>query len=222
MGYAIVVAALPANKLTKPHSQEWLCHLSLPVLQSRIVTGSFYRRNLPHWQPGRTAIFLTWRLYGSFPKGFAEYLRKWRDDPRHQFLSAERILDAGSSGPLWLSDPEIARCVERAILSGEQLGHYTLQAHVIMPNHVHALVEPFVSLQKLMNGIKGVSARDANLRLGRVGEHFWQDESFDHWVRDAGQFARTKMYIENNPVKARLCATPEDWLWSSARKVLIE
>src|SRR5437588_8171297 len=28
---------------------------------------TFYRRNLPHWQPEGKPIFLTWRLFGSLP-----------------------------------------------------------------------------------------------------------------------------------------------------------
>jgi putative transposase len=180
------------------------------------MTVCFYRRNLPHWQPEETAIFVTWRLHGSFPNGFAEHLRKWRGEPRKQFLSAERMLDSGSTGPLWLNDPNVALCVERAIHRGTELDHYMLNAYAIMPNHVHALLKPLVPLHRLMSGIKGVSARDANAKLGRTGESFWQDESFDHWVRDAAEFARIKAYIENNPVKAHLCVKPEDWPWSSA------
>jgi hypothetical protein len=78
------------------------------MLQSRIMTISFYRRNLPHWQPENCSIFLTWRLYGSLPKGFAERLHKWSGEPGKQFLNADRMLDAASNGPLWLNDPEIA------------------------------------------------------------------------------------------------------------------
>jgi putative transposase len=181
------------------------------------MTHCFYRRNLPHWQPEGSALFVTWRLHGSFPKGFTEHLRKWRGDPRKQFLNAEHVLDAASSGPVWLKEPEIACYAERAIRGGAELGHYVLRAYVVMPNHVHALLEPLVPLRKLMSGVKGVSARYANARLGHTGKPFWQDESFDHWIRDAGQFARARTYIENNPVKARLCAKPEDWPWSSAR-----
>jgi REP element-mobilizing transposase RayT len=132
-------------------------------------------------------------------------------------MNAERILDVGSSGPLWLKDFEIAGIAERAIEEGTVLGHYVLHAYVVMPNHVHVLLDPLVPLSKLMSGIKGASARHANRKLSRTGKPFWQDESFDHWVRDAGEFARTKAYIENNPVKAGLCARPEDWRWSSAR-----
>ncbi len=179
---------------------------------------SFYRRNLPHWQPAEQTLFVTWRLYRSLPKGFAGHLHRWGSEPRKQFLHADRMLDAGSSGPLWLNDPEIAGCTERSIQRGAELRHYDLRAYVVMPNHVHVLLDPLVPLQRLTSGIKGVSARDANIRLGRVGKPFWQDESFDHWIRDAGQLERTKTYIENNPVKASLCARPQDWQWSSARK----
>jgi hypothetical protein len=73
-----------------------------------MMTVNFYRRNLPHWQPEMCSIFLTWRLYGSLPKGFGERTRKWSSEPGKQFLHAEQMLDAASSGPRWLNDPEIA------------------------------------------------------------------------------------------------------------------
>jgi putative transposase len=188
------------------------------MLVSRIMTNIFYRRNLPHWHPERCSIFLTWRLYGSLPKGFAERLRKWSGEPGKQFLDADHMLDAASSGPLWLNDPEIAGQTQGAIERGAELGQYELRAWAIMPNHVHVLLDPFVPLARLTMGIKRASAKDANAKLGRTGMPFWQDESFDHWVRHPGQFARIQTYIERNPVKARLCATPQDWPWSSARK----
>jgi REP-associated tyrosine transposase len=45
---------------------------------------------------------------------------------------------------------------------------------------------------------------------------FWQDESYHHCVRDEDELARIFDYIELNPVKARLCASREEWKWSSA------
>jgi hypothetical protein len=47
---------------------------------------------------------------------------------------------------------------------------------------------------------------------------FWQDESFDHWIRSDAQFERIRMYIEQNPVKAGLVRNAEQWKWSSAHK----
>jgi putative DNA methylase len=64
--------------------------------------------------------------------------------------------------------------------------------------------------------MKGQSARDANRKLGRAGMPFWQEESFDHWVRNEAQFERIRKYIEQNPVKAGLAGRAEDWRWSSA------
>ena len=93
-----------------------------------------------------------------------------------------------------------------------------LIAYVVMPNHVHILLEPLASLRKITLGIKGASAREANRALRRTDKAFWQDESFDHWVRNGAQFERIRGYIEQNPVKAGLVATAEDWPWSSAHE----
>jgi hypothetical protein len=59
------------------------------------------------------------------------------------------------------------------------------------------------------------TAREANRILDRTGEAFWQEESYDHWVRDELEWGRIAKDIENNPVGAGLAAKPEDCPWSS-------
>lgn len=178
---------------------------------------SYYERNLPHWHPEGRTIFLTWRLHGSLPQSFVHDLEKLKEDPGKQFLAADRMLDAAATGPRWLADLEIAGYVVDTLIRGAELNHYFLHAYVVMSNHVHVLLDPLVPLRRITGGIKGVSARDANGVLGRTGKPFWQDESFDHWVRNEAQFERVRTYIERNPVKAGLVARPEDWKWSSAQ-----
>jgi len=177
-----------------------------------------YRRNLPHWFPKERSIFLTWRLYGSLPARFLlEAKGPHRLTAREEFKVAEERLDRAESGPLWLKDPRIAACVVEKLIEGaERLRYYDLHAYAVMANHVHMLITPRVEVRKLMNGLKGVTAREANEILNRTGMRFWQDESFDHWVRSEAQFLRVKNYIEENPVKAGLVAKAEDWPWSSA------
>jgi type I restriction enzyme R subunit/putative DNA methylase len=131
------------------------------------------------------------------------------------FAAQDRALAQGH-GRLWLSDTQIARHVAEAIRAGESRKLYELSAWVVMPNHAHLLVLPQVALPRITHWIKGRTAREANLLLRRVGQPFWQHESYDHWVRNEKEFQRIAAYVEENPVSAGLAATPEDWPWSSA------
>jgi REP element-mobilizing transposase RayT len=107
--------------------------------------------------------------------------------------------------------------VAQAILYGESERHfYKLIAWVVMPNHVHVLILPLVSVPVLTRWLKGSTARRANQILERTGHPFWQDESFDHYLRNSNQVERTICYIERNPVSAGLVSAAEQWRWSSA------
>ena len=85
-----------------------------------------------------------------------------------------------------------------------------------MPNHVHVVVEPMagVSLHSIIQAWKSISARRANILLGRTGP-FWMREYYDRYIRDDAHLEAAIRYAENNPVDAGLCARPEDWPWSS-------
>ena len=183
---------------------------------------TFSARHLPHWDPGERTIFVTWRLHGSLPADAIKRLaRRPPTQPGKLFLDIDRVLDRATVGANWLQNKRIADCVMAAIQRGEKaLRHYSLQAFVIMPNHVHLLIDLALPIRRITQSLKGVIARDANAMLNRTGLTFWQDESFDHWVRTGAQRERIRMYIENNPVTAKLVEKPEDWPWSSASQSL--
>ena len=63
--------------------------------------------------------------------------------------------------------------------------------------------------------LTGVSARGANRILGRTCRLFWQDESYDHCVRNERELWRIVAYIESNPVMTKLVEEAEGWRWSS-------
>ncbi len=174
-----------------------------------------YRRRLPHIHPDGAHLFVTWRLHGSLPVAPPDVIYA---TPGHAFAAEDRALGEGH-GWLWLSDTRVARQMVEAIRNGESRKQlYELQAWVVMPNHVHMLMLPHVALPQITHWIKGRTAREANLLLGRTGEPFWQDESYDHWVRNEREFQRIVKYIEENPVSAGLVTKPEDWPWSSATR----
>jgi len=177
---------------------------------------TYYVRNLPHWHPPGTDIFITWRLHGSLPKQFPP--KKKLESSGKAFVYYDRILDQARTGPLWLKDSRVAECLLAALNTAQRRNLFTLRAYSIMANHVHVLLAPLAPLGQITQQIKGATARQANLILERTGAPFWQDESFDHWVRNPGEFQKIRAYIERNPVVAGLVARPEDWPWSSASR----
>lgn len=178
---------------------------------------TYYRRNLPHWFPEGRSVFLTWRLHSSLPRILVPHTEQTRAiSEGKRFALWDRALGKAGHGPLWLQEPSIARLVVSAIERGEsRLGLYVLESYVVMPNHVHLLLNPKVPVAEITRRLKGPTARDANRVLNRCGKRFWQDESFDHWVRDDEERVRLRSYIEHNPV-AGLAERPQNWPWSSA------
>lgn len=117
---------------------------------------SFYKRNLPHWQPEGAEYFITFRLAGSLPKGVIKGLRELRNQLLrsteaisvipvekqkiwiHQkiFQKYEAQLDRGEIGPMWLSERSVANLVQEALHHRDKT-EYDLYAYCIMSNHVH-------------------------------------------------------------------------------------
>lgn len=173
------------------------------------------RRRLSHFYPDGRALFITWHLYGSLPHGV--YPPRDKPNAGRAFVWMDRHLDSIRSGPMYLRQGMIARLVVSSLFYAEQkLRLYELRAFVVMPNHVHLLAQPLAEPSRFLQVLKGYTARQANLLLSRTGEPFWQRESYDHYVRNPEEERRIATYIENNPVKARLAASPEEYPWSSA------
>jgi REP element-mobilizing transposase RayT len=176
------------------------------------------RGYLPHFEGGEVFQFITFRLKDSLPRAVLEGWRRQlaREDEATLRRRVEAYLDEGYGGA-HLKDPRAAALVQNALLhhDGDQ---YRLTAWVVMPNHVHLLALPRrgYSLSAIVHAIKSYTASEVNKLLGRRGA-FWMEDYFDRYIRDADHYGKTVAYIEHNPVKARLCKTPADWLYGSAR-----
>jgi REP element-mobilizing transposase RayT len=145
---------------------------------------SISRRNLPHWQLPGSTYFVTFRLKQGY-----------------------------------ISEDE-RKIVLEAIKHFHKV-RYWLTAAVVMPDHIHLLLKPVAlkpglefPLSKILQGIKGFSAREINKTRGTKG-HLWQDENFDRILRDNEEYLEKWNYIRSNPIKAGLCQAPEDYtfLW---------
>jgi putative transposase len=174
----------------------------------------FYRRHLPHLYEVGTPLFLTWRLHGSLPpnRAFPEATLT----SGQAFEAFDRLLDAGSSGPLYLRIPAVASMVVTSMeYCAAVLRHFSLHSFAIMPNHVHILITPAVPLPVLTKSLKSFTARKANEMLGLAKGPFWQEESYDHLIRNGEEFDRIAYNIEQNPVRAGLVIEARDYPFSS-------
>lgn len=174
-----------------------------------------HQRRLPHWDAVGQPTFVTFRLHGSLPAN--RLFPPGRLASGKTFVAMDRLLDRAATGPSYLRQPRLADLVTDALRQGEaRFRRYQLHAFVIMPNHVHILATPNVVAARWLGPLKGFTVFAANCILGRLGQPFWQDESYDHLIRTDTEFDRVKAYIEDNPVKAGLAATPGEFAWSSA------
>jgi REP element-mobilizing transposase RayT len=154
-------------------------------MQSPLALRGFYRRNLPHIVRADRPLFVTFTTKG-----------RW-------------ILPPG------------ARTIALRHALYEHMTKIYMRVAIVMPDHVHLVFTllhdrndvPY-SLAEVMKGIKGVSARRINQLVGRRGP-LWLDEGFDHVVRNAECTQAKLEYTCNNPVRAGLVKTADEypWLW---------
>jgi type I restriction enzyme R subunit/putative DNA methylase len=187
---------------------------------------SWYSRGyLPHCDEPGLLQSVTFRLADSLPQEKLRQLKselaalpeEKRDTQRR--VKIENWLDAGM-GCCALRHPALAAVVENALLHSDG-SRYRLLAWCIMPNHVHVLIQQWISLPVIVQSWKSFSGRwamahNAKLELGVPGKRLWMREAWDRFIRDEEHLRATIDYIHGNPVKAHLCQSAEDWLWSSA------
>ncbi len=192
------------------------------------------QRQLPHWEQDDAFYFITWRTADSIP---AEVFEKWHDercrwlvdhgiDPaledwqrevemlgerdRREFYTFFTVKWHGMldecHGECVLKQPRVSEIVAEN-LRHQDGSKYSLEAFVVMPNHVHVLagVHGRGEMKSLCRNWKRYTAGRINTMLGKEGQ-FWQWESFDHVVRSSASLEKFKKYILDNPVKARLKA----------------
>lgn len=171
--------------------------------------------NLPHWHIDGALQFVTFRLADSLPKEkrleleemekafLKNHPKPWSSDDEERHFKIfgnkiEKYVKAGF-GSRCLRFKNIRKIVEEAFFhfDGER---YKIHSFVIMPNHVHVLVEPFGqnTLSEIMHSWKSFSAHEIAKVLKSNGSVWWK-ESFDRLIRDEKHYKNTLEYIKKNP-----------------------
>ena len=190
------------------------------------LKGWYSRGYLPHCDASQMLLSITFRLADALPQDKLKQLAQEiailplssQDAERRRKI--EEWMDAGM-GCCALRHPQVAAVMQDTLqkFDGER---YRLIAWCIMPNHVHVLIEPTTSLPKIVQSWKSYTGRwallhNAELGLGVPGHAFWMRDYWDRYIRHERHLQSVIHYIHENPVKAGLCKTAQDWSFSSAK-----
>ncbi len=180
---------------------------------------------LPHWTKNNGVYAVTFRLNDSLPEAVLDDYRDQRDEllarlqnqtPTEDQTSLDELhreiideaLDAGH-GECVLRLPDCAKLLADTIakFDGQK---YHAAAWCIMPNHVHAVLQPLPGneLPEIIHSIKSWTAKAINKLLGREGA-LWQVEYYDHLVRDENDLANQIAYTFSNSDRAGMSG----WQW---------
>lgn len=127
---------------------------------------------------------------------------------------------------------------------------FTLLGYVILPDHLHLLIwwdreeRPDLNISRVMQGIKGASARriidllksmgleqmlQSTQRSANTKSHkqnlkyrVWQPDFYDFVIHSKEKLLEKLNYIHNNPVKDGLASSPDGYEWSSYRLYFLE
>jgi len=124
--------------------------------------------------------------------------------------------DTGERRALFQSS-SVAEIVETKLFEYRGNGHYFVHSYVVMPEHLHVILTPSetTTLEEAVQLIKGGSSHDIGARL-QSRFPVWHPGFTEHQIRDQDDFESHVLYIEANPVKARLAERPELYLYCSA------
>jgi putative transposase len=136
----------------------------------------------------------------------------------HRLQIADGIYHLTARGnrrqPIFLDDDDRRKFLDVAGAVVRRRG-WRCHAYCLMPNHYHLLVQ--TPAPDLSSGMQQLNARYAewfNWRHG-VDGHLFQGRFHSVLVESDWHLLELARYVVLNPVRARLCESPEQWAWSS-------
>ena len=174
--------------------------------------SNWYSRFLPHYDSNGKYQMITYRLNDSVPKDVVGLIN---NDRRKLEIKLDSCL-----GSCLLGKPEYAEVVIENWKHFHNV-RYDLIAYVVMPNHVHLLIKTKNDwdLSKIVYSWKSFTAKSILSKERKINPDFnmeslWAREYCDRFIRDGNHYLNAIQYILNNPVKARLAQSQDQWPFS--------
>jgi len=125
------------------------------------------------------------------------------------------IMLRGINRQMIFSDDEDCDRFIMALKEYKAVSGFNLYGFCLMGNHVHLLIRPGKeSLELIFKRIGSKYVYWYNWKYKRCG-HLFQDRYLSEAVENDQYFSAVLRYIHQNPVKAGMCISIEDYKWSS-------
>ncbi|MEM6911815.1 MAG: hypothetical protein AAF555_09565 [Verrucomicrobiota bacterium] len=114
-------------------------------------------------------------------------------------------INATPRGQTQLTESEKSHQVFQSATHHQEAGKWHLHLLLLMPDHLHAIAtfHEDISITNFIRSWKGYLAKTAGIQ--------WQTGFFDHRLRSDASFLEKAEYIRQNPVRAGLVESSEDW-----------
>ena len=128
------------------------------------------------------------------------------------------VIQRGNDRAPIFAEPHDLRFFRACLLRASREHGVAIHAYVLMTNHVHLLATPrqATSMPKMMQSIGRVYVQYFNATYRRSGT-LWEGRYRAAIVDDEHYLLTCMRYIELNPVRAQMVASPGQFLWSSVR-----
>ncbi|HEY1939826.1 MAG TPA: transposase [Candidatus Angelobacter sp.] len=143
-----------------------------------------------------------------------------RKSDRRNIIAGVRTFFAGCKSymdqPFFRAQNEAELFID-VLRSNTLAGKFKVREFVVMPDHFHVLVtlDGNISIERAMQLIKGGYSFRRNKELGLAGE-IWPPGYSEVRVLDRRSYLAHKKYIDENPVKAGLAKSAEEYPYCSA------
>ena len=140
--------------------------------------------------------------------------------PRIEIAGYYHIINRGVEQRIVFKEAEDYEYFEELMCFYAKSYKITLHNYCLMGNHYHLLIEIHQeNLSKFMKQLNANYAIYFNKKYGRSG-HLWQGRFKSWYVTDEAYLYTLMLYIEQNPLKANMVKTLEEYPYSSYRYFL--
>jgi putative transposase len=117
----------------------------------------------------------------------------------------------------YLSDPVIAAFVMRELVESASSHSFTVHAFCLMPDHIHFLAEGTLPTSDALEFARHFKQGTAFFHKQKTQRVLWEFGYYDHILRAQDGLIEVARYIWWNPVRKKLCVSPNDYPFSGSQ-----